>query len=483
METMPIPAVEIFEPFGEYNRSYKQIQNIYHSDQQTHFDTLHGLGIEVSDTEQAYSVEEMEEELELEQEGDYTQSEYHTPEEETACAETPFSSTHDSKINSMHPSKRDAATATTVPLVSDTDIIPSLPIVELASEETLFELFTASSEAFKASRTVSLTRGKLLFSNNESLLDEPLSVFFQHLRECILVPRFGSDAVYYSMNLIFKSLDNLWLSENESSASEYSLVKLIQLYTASSGLQGQEILLEPFHIELNLQETFLSHLNRLEIQHSAMVQPLKHTTGNQTSQDDALDVTDALIGTDDYTEPESAEVDNLDVTYSEGDQEEEDESHVESIAHEQSISVKEGDNHNDDSFHGDSTVLTTYQSEEPFMTEDTEALIDVVVENQADENEMLNEGEQYNITDIDVDSLACFDDAAYDNNDDEVETDPEEEQGNLETDVAVPGSVSSTTRGRKRSVEEMIDLLSDEFLDDLSPDHAVQKKANMNTTK
>ncbi|KAG0001588.1 hypothetical protein BGZ79_004439 [Entomortierella chlamydospora] len=358
----------------------------------------------------------------------------------------------------------DEAVSTIALLEPDTDITPTLPIIEVVFEETLHELFTASSDAFKSSRPASLTRGALLFPNNESLLEEPLSVLFEHLREDLLVARFGADAVHYGMSMVFKGLDDLWLSEHESSASDYSLAKLVRLFTASSGLQGQEILLEPFRIELSVQETFLSHLNRLENQNRTKAHPSLS----------AAEIDDARLDASAFVEAEAESETIIDTPLNEDDQEDSEEAHILSVTQEHSIPTKEGNN----DLHTENDVTTTM----PLQSEDYDPVLDSEIGNdvyeqtgnkQADENELIGEDEPYYITEIDVDSLACFDDTAYG----EDHSNPEDELTSLQTDIAAHGSMSPTARSPKRSVEELIDLLDDEFVNELSPDRELHKKA------
>ncbi|KAF9355212.1 hypothetical protein BGX34_010608 [Mortierella sp. NVP85] len=157
----------------------------------------------------------------------------------------------------------------------DADVDPSLPVIEVLFDEKLYELFTPSSEAFKTSyHTATVTRGGLLFSNYDSLLEEPLSVLFDHLRAELLVARLGihDEAAQYELRMVFKGLQDLSLCEHEDATGSFSLAKLVRLYIAVTGMQGQEMLLEPFHIELTAHETFATQLNRIQRQMASKTQ-------------------------------------------------------------------------------------------------------------------------------------------------------------------------------------------------------------------
>ncbi|KAG0301427.1 hypothetical protein BGZ98_008363 [Dissophora globulifera] len=309
----------------------------------------------------------------------------------------------------------------------DKDVVPSMPVIEVLFEDSLHELFYASSDAFKASRQEPVARGALLLDSNDSLLDEPLSTLFQHLRQELLAARYGADeAAHYEMGMIFKNLDDLWLLEHEGAASCCSLSKLIDLYMTNSGLQDQEMLLEPFRFELTVQETFMSHLGRLEGQKGSKVQLAQ----SDTTASDAADVNPLLEQTDDETLESVA-----DVLLNEDQQ------------HDKQIGVRGTD------------------SERP-----------VVADSDAD----LHEDEAFDVSKIDVDSLACFDDKAYDQEDDYGELDTADEHNSDSQDEFADHTANSpTSRSPKRSVEELMDLLDDDFVNRLSPDHNVSKKARM----
>ncbi|KAF9175327.1 hypothetical protein BGX21_008800 [Mortierella sp. AD011] len=482
METLPVPAADIYEPFhSEFGRSFPHIHNTHsllHTDKNTDTGSLENVGDSELETQDLFLEEDhKEEEVEVE-ESEFAQErlvssiesvDYIVSKEgEQGVVVSSSSSSSESQSDHDDINEYDEAVSTIALLEPDTDITPTLPIVEVVFEETLHELFTASSDAFKSSRRAPLARGALLFPNNESLLEEPLSVLFEHLREDLLVARFGADAVHYGMSMVFKGLDDLWLSEHESSASDYSLAKLVRLFTVSSGLQGEEMLLEPFRIELSVQETFLSHLNRLENQNRTKV----HPSLSAAEIDDAPFDASAFVEAEVEAEAESETI--IDTPLNEDDQEDSEEAHILSVTQEHSISTKEGNN----DLHTESDLTTNIhlQSQDYDPALDSEISNDVYEETgnkQADENELTGEDEPYYITEIDVDSLACFDDTAYD----EDHSNPEDELTNLQADIAAHGSMSPTARSPKRSVEEMIDLLDDEFVNELSPDRELHKKA------
>ncbi|KAG0353763.1 hypothetical protein BGZ54_002057 [Gamsiella multidivaricata] len=295
-------------------------------------------------------------------------------------------------------------------LKQDTDVAPSLPLIELIFDDTLYELFYSSSKAFKASHVATSARGTLLFANNSSLLDEPLLVLFTHLRKDLLEPRYGADSAYYELGMVFKGLEDLWLLEHEGAASKCSLVKLVHLYMDASETQGQEMLLEPFRIELSIQETFLSHLSRLGNRRETKAQSISHAV----AEDDITDL----------AEPALANV------------------------------VAAVDRQNE-SLNSDQVILAdTGMSEEGARIEDAvNSGNDIRV--HIDEN--------IDVSEIDVDSLACFDDKAYE---EDYESGEEDEHG----------SPSPTARSPKRSIEEMINLLGDDLVNELSPDREVSKK-------
>ncbi|KAF9348113.1 hypothetical protein BGX26_000438 [Mortierella sp. AD094] len=490
METLPVPAADIYEPFhSEFGRSFTHIHNppsLLHTDKNTDIGILESGGDAELETQELFLEEDHEEEEEEEEEveeSEYAQErlvlsiesvDYIVSKEgEQGFVVPSSSSSSDSQNGHDDINEYDEAVTTIALLEPDTDITPTLPIVEVVFEETLYELFTASSVAFKSSRPASLTRGALLFPNNESLLEGPLSILFEHLREDLLVPRFGVDAVHYEMSMVFKGLDDLWLSEHESSASDYSLAKLVRLFTASSGLQGQEILLEPFRIELSVQETFLSHMNRLENQNGTKAQSSVSAAEILGSSAGAPEQTDdASLDANAFVEVETEAI--TDTLLNEDDQEDSEEAHILSVTQEHGISTKEGN----DALHTEDDVTTAM----PLQSEDYDIVLDTEISNgvyeqtenkQADENELMGEDEPYYITEIDVDSLACFDDKAYD----EDHSNPEDELTSLQIEIAAHGSMSPTARSPKRSVEELIDLLDDEFVNELSPDRELHKKA------
>ena len=169
----------------------------------------------------------------------------------------------------------------------DADVDPSLPVIEVLFDEKLYELFTPSSEAFKTSyHTATVTRGGLLFSNYDSLLEEPLSVLFDHLRAELLVARLGihDEAAQYELRMVFKGLQDLSLCEHEDATGSFSLAKLVQLYSAVMDMQGQEMLLEPFHIELTAHETFAMQLNRIQSQMASKTQQQEQQQQEQQEQ-------------------------------------------------------------------------------------------------------------------------------------------------------------------------------------------------------
>ncbi|KAF8976280.1 hypothetical protein BGZ46_008396 [Entomortierella lignicola] len=485
METLPVPAADIFEPFrSEIGHSFTHIHNacpLLHTDRNTDTVILESVGTGLETQEHFLDEDQEEEEDDNEEEEEKEESEFTQERLGSSIDSTDFTVSEETNPKTSIPSEHnhhhhafenDETLATFALLTPDTDITPTLPIVEVVFEGTLHELFVASSEAFKSSRPVSFTRGALLFSNNESLLEEPLSILFERLREDLLLARFGEDAVHYGMSMVFKSLDDLWLSEHESSASSCSLAKLVRLYTASSGLQGQEILLEPFRIELSVQETFLSHMNRLE---------------NETKAQSSVAITEAVVSSEEIgtdvpldaeaykdTEAEAEAEAITDTLLNEDGQEDIEETHILSAPQEHSISIQEGKDTTHSGDHSTSkTIVQDSISVETEISADIISDVHEITENkQADDNELIHDDEPYYITEIDVDSLACFDDKAYDNED----SNPEDELHSLQMEIATVGSNSPVTRSRKRSVEELIDLLDDEFVNELSPDRELYKK-------
>jgi len=156
-------------------------------------------------------------------------------------------------------------------LEPDSDIL-TLPVIEVVFGESLYELFFASSDAYKTERQnvaqQPFVYGSVLFDSEDKLLEEPLTVLFSHLRSELVEAHYGVDAEHYEMHLTFKGLNDLWLPEHDSgTASSISLASLVKLYTDVAEESGQGLVqLEPFRIELTLQETFSSRLDALQIQ-------------------------------------------------------------------------------------------------------------------------------------------------------------------------------------------------------------------------
>ncbi|KAG0313811.1 hypothetical protein BGZ99_008577 [Dissophora globulifera] len=338
----------------------------------------------------------------------------------------------------------------------DKDVVPSMPVIEVLFEDSLHELFYASSDAFKASRLEPVARGALLLDSNDSLLDEPLSVLFQHLRQELLAARYGTDeAAHYEMGMIFKSLDDLWLLEHEGAASCCSLSKLIDLYMTNSGLQDQEMLLEPFRFELTVQETFMSHLGRLEGQKGSKVQLAQ----SDTTASDAADVNPLLEQTGIYLSdldmvgfPCSAARYRIMLLTSSWLFDVDDET-LESVA---DVLL------NEDQQHDKQIGVDGTDSERPVV---------------ADSDAGLHEDEAFDVSKIDVDSLACFDDKAYEQEDDYGELDTADEHNSDSQDEFADHTANSpTSRSPKRSVEELMDLLDDDFVNRLSPDQGSDER-------
>ncbi|KAI7827396.1 hypothetical protein BC939DRAFT_475287 [Gamsiella multidivaricata] len=325
-------------------------------------------------------------------------------------------------------------------LKQDTDVAPSLPLIELIFDDTLYELFYSSSKAFKASHVATSARGTLLFANNSSLLDEPLLVLFTHLRKDLLEPRYGADSAYYELGMVFKGLEDLWLLEHEGAASKCSLVKLVHLYMDASETQGQEMLLEPFRIELSIQETFLSHLSRLGNRRETKAQSISHAV----AEDDITDLAEPALASMVHSTLEQyffgAKLDDSSILTS---------------SRPYLLDVVAAVDRQNESLNSDQVILAdTGMSEEGARIEDAvNSGNDIRV--HIDEN--------IDVSEIDVDSLACFDDKAYE---EDYESGEEDEHG----------SPSPTARSPKRSIEEMINLLGDDLVNELSPDREVSKK-------
>ncbi|KAF9190480.1 hypothetical protein BGZ50_000213 [Haplosporangium sp. Z 11] len=364
-------------------------------------------------------------------------------------------------------------------LEQDTDIIPSLPVIEVLFEETLHELFYPSSEAFKASRQAqqTSTRGPLLFPNNESLLEEPLSSLFAHLREDVLVAHYGAEADHYDMGMVFKSLEDLFLLEHEDAASCYSLSKLVSLYTSVSGLQHQEILLEPFRIELTVQETFVSHITRLE----------NHCQPQVPQQQQVVDTSEvALSSLDNQTDINVEEIVIDDMTQEDTLTELHNDTDIAELKEEPHLSSKEDQGAKDANDRLTAVVqdesLESRESQydeaahEGAVESDIEAVTAAVVATTATTSEQKQSHDDDTTIDIgaiDVDSLACFDDKVYDHDlGDEIEDD---EGISLRMEIAAHGA-PSPTRSPKRTAEELIDLMDDDFVNGLSPDRETFKK-------
>ncbi|KAF9947010.1 hypothetical protein BGZ65_009214 [Modicella reniformis] len=207
---------------------------------------------------------------------------------------------------------------------SDADVDPSLPVIEIFFKERLHELIYPSSEAFKTSNMAPVTRGALLFGNNDSLLEEPLLVLFDHLREELLVAQLGSHdaAAQYEMKMVFKGLQDLSLCEHEDAASSFTLARLVQLYVVISGMEGQEMLLEPFHIELTAHETFSAQLNRIENHQASKAQQEQpgSAADNKLSftmeADDRLHHSDSDVLLADEQQLDVAEADQVNLVHS-----------------------------------------------------------------------------------------------------------------------------------------------------------------------
>ncbi|KAG0220659.1 hypothetical protein BGX31_010742 [Mortierella sp. GBA43] len=188
--------------------------------------------------------------------------------------------------------------STSVP-ENDTDVEPSLPVIEVVFEKRRYELIYPSSDAFKTFHhyTEPATQGGLLFGHNESLLEEPLSTLFDHLRAELvgMTPSLGDHddhdgdydkaAAQSELKMVFRGLENLTVCEHDVAASSsISLAKLVQLYVVVTGMQGQEMLLEPFRIELTAQETFSAQLNRIQSQLATRSQQKEQEQEQQQQQ-------------------------------------------------------------------------------------------------------------------------------------------------------------------------------------------------------
>ncbi|KAI1294071.1 hypothetical protein EDD11_008269 [Mortierella claussenii] len=358
----------------------------------------------------------------------------------------------------------------------DIDVAPTLPVVEMVFEGTLHELFHASSAAFKASRPACqpLVRGTLLFEDDDALLKQSLLVLFKHLRKDILEAHYGADAApHFELSMVFKDLDDLWLQEHEDAASGCSLSKLVHLYMVNSGMQGQEMLLEPFRIELKVQETFLSHLSRLEAQSLLQTQSLM----------DAVECEDlAEIEKADNTmlevDLEASEEDDLlgnrvdDITPKDGN-----DSALLDRPPQKLPDITDGL----ESVHSQD-VHDVSKGGEYAIAESLEGATDITIMSAltavsaADD---LSGSDLLEISPTDVDSLACYDDKAYE--EDEQDGDIEDKRRELRMEIAAHarGSMSPTTRSPKRTAQELLDLLDDEFVNELSPDRNYKKPKNI----
>ncbi|GJJ78489.1 hypothetical protein EMPS_10848 [Entomortierella parvispora] len=155
-------------------------------------------------------------------------------------------------------------------LEPDSEIV-ALPVIEVVFGDSLYELFFASSDAYKSQRQNMAPQpfvyGPVLFDSEDRLLEEPLTVLLSHLRSDLVEEHYGVDAEHYEMHLTFKGLNDLWLPEHDGAASRISLSNLVKLYSDVAEESGLGLVqLEPFQIVMTIQETFTSRLDALQIQ-------------------------------------------------------------------------------------------------------------------------------------------------------------------------------------------------------------------------
>ncbi|KAG0247615.1 hypothetical protein BG011_001173 [Mortierella polycephala] len=473
LETVAVTAADILSAAEFYKDKANNDNNIHihiHSKGQGESDITALLHAKDVEAEMLFLEEE-----DIQEESNMTQD-HNTAEIEHANEDTENIHLFEELDDEDHEAIESDESALVAVLEQDTDIVPSLPVIEVLFEETLHELFYPSSEAFKASRQTqqASTRGPLLFPNNESLLEEPLSSLFAHLREDVLVAHYGAEADHYDMGMIFKGLEDLFLLEHEDAASCYSLSKLVSLYTSVSGLQHQEMLLEPFRIELTVQETFVSHITRLENlcraqvpQQQQLIDASEVTLSNLDDQTDInVDVvTDDMAQkdtlTDLHNDTDIAELEEPRPSSKEGQDAKDEDEKLTAVVQDESLESRESQY--DEAVH------------EGAVESDIEPATAAVAATTATTSEQSHDDDTtIDIGAIDVDSLACFDDKVYDHDlGDEVEDD---EGISLRMEIAAHGS-PSPTRSPKRTAEELIDLMDDDFVNGLSPDRETFKKS------
>ncbi|KAF9944764.1 hypothetical protein BGZ70_004357 [Mortierella alpina] len=136
----------------------------------------------------------------------------------------------------------------------DSDVEPVLPAIELRYGNVVHDLIILSSEASRTVRDAqeSWIRGQDLFANEWFLLDQPLSELFALVRQEMRSTAPNAEAEVYEMHMIFESIEGSVISECDDIASVLTLMDLLSIYIEAAGMQGRDIAVDPFRIELGI---------------------------------------------------------------------------------------------------------------------------------------------------------------------------------------------------------------------------------------
>ncbi|KAF9925157.1 hypothetical protein BGZ67_008866 [Mortierella alpina] len=146
----------------------------------------------------------------------------------------------------------------------NSDVEPVLPVIELRYGDVLHDLIVLSSEAFRAVRDAGgpWIRGQDLFANEWRLLGQPLSELFALVRQDMRLESFDAETEVYGMYMIFESIKGNFIYESDSIASVLTLMDVLKVHIETAGMQGRDIAMDPFRIELGVTEKYLDDVSQ-----------------------------------------------------------------------------------------------------------------------------------------------------------------------------------------------------------------------------
>ncbi|KAF9275847.1 hypothetical protein BGZ68_010464 [Mortierella alpina] len=141
----------------------------------------------------------------------------------------------------------------------DSDVEPILPAIELRCGDVLHDLVVLSSEVYRTVHDTqeSWIRGQDLFANELCLLERPLSDLFALVRQELRLASFDAEAKVYGLHMIFESIEGSLIFESDAITSMLTLMDVLKVHIEAADIQGRNIAVDPFRIELGVTEKHL----------------------------------------------------------------------------------------------------------------------------------------------------------------------------------------------------------------------------------